>query len=393
MLAVARASRVGGAPGRRRAVRDHAVRHRGDARPARREGLRDRRPGHRRHRDARRPRDGLDREPVEGRLRRATLARARDTVRPDRKQLVGLLPTILRCSSPRERSSSRLRDPAAPGAHARPRHVVVPERRARADARARDWSRAAARARRDDPRGRWAIARRPCTVTDPVFYDPEGATARWLRLARRSRTRPRTSPRSTLSRSVPCADRRAVRPGGRRAAGLPARAEHGRGRHETRCAVARPRRVARRRPAGDRPRRPSRSWRPRSPAHHAVVDVSDEPRGDRAPRGAAGSDLLATGCSLDLDPRGGWVPGSCAQTLFARRRCSCRSSRDATRVFVRPSFAELRRGSPVRGPLTPARPYGGNARRTRRMIFESRLRIEVASRRSSTSISRMRRST
>ena len=50
---LARAGHVGGRDGRGRAVRDHAVRHRGDARAARREGVRDRRPGHRRHGDRR----------------------------------------------------------------------------------------------------------------------------------------------------------------------------------------------------------------------------------------------------------------------------------------------------------------------------------------------------
>ena len=57
---------LGGRDRRRRAVRDRAVRHGGDARPPRREGLRDRRAGHRRDRDARRSRDGMDR--AEGRL-------------------------------------------------------------------------------------------------------------------------------------------------------------------------------------------------------------------------------------------------------------------------------------------------------------------------------------
>ena len=56
-----RARDVGGRDGRRRAVRAHAVRDRGDARAARREGLRDRRPGHRRHGHAARPRDVVDR--------------------------------------------------------------------------------------------------------------------------------------------------------------------------------------------------------------------------------------------------------------------------------------------------------------------------------------------
>src|SRR6266545_4524851 len=74
---LARASRVGGAAGGRRAARDHAVRDRDHGRPARGEGVRDGRAGHRRHRDPRRPRDVVDRQPPQGRLRRAALAAAR----------------------------------------------------------------------------------------------------------------------------------------------------------------------------------------------------------------------------------------------------------------------------------------------------------------------------
>lgn len=72
--------------------------------------------------------------------------------------------------------------------------------------------------------------------------------------------------------------------------------------------------------------------------HHAVVDVS----GNRAVielRGADRYELLASGCSLDLDPRGGWVPGVCAQTMFARAQVILQELGGATRVFVRPSFA------------------------------------------------------
>ena len=72
--------------------------------------------------------------------------------------------------------------------------------------------------------------------------------------------------------------------------------------------------------------------------HHAVVDVS----GNRAVielRGADRYELLASGCSLDLDPRGGWVPGVCAQTMFARAQVILQELAMATRVFVRPSFA------------------------------------------------------
>jgi sarcosine oxidase subunit gamma len=72
--------------------------------------------------------------------------------------------------------------------------------------------------------------------------------------------------------------------------------------------------------------------------HHSLVDVS----GNRAVielRGANRYELLASGCSLDLDPRGGWVPGVCAQTMFARAQVILQELAMATRVFVRPSFA------------------------------------------------------
>ena len=72
--------------------------------------------------------------------------------------------------------------------------------------------------------------------------------------------------------------------------------------------------------------------------HHAVVDVS----GNRAVlelRGADRFELLSSGCSIDLDPRGGWVPGVCAQTMFARAQVILQELEAATRIFVRPSFA------------------------------------------------------
>jgi sarcosine oxidase gamma subunit len=50
--------------------------------------------------------------------------------------------------------------------------------------------------------------------------------------------------------------------------------------------------------------------------------------------------MLASACSLDLDPAGGWVPGVCAQTLLARAPVILQELSDATRVFVRPSFAD-----------------------------------------------------
>jgi sarcosine oxidase, subunit gamma len=74
-------------------------------------------------------------------------------------------------------------------------------------------------------------------------------------------------------------------------------------------------------------------------AHHAVVDVS----GNRAVielHGPKRLALLASACSLDLDPAGGWIPGVCAQTLLARAQVILQEMPDATRIFVRPSFAD-----------------------------------------------------
>ena len=72
--------------------------------------------------------------------------------------------------------------------------------------------------------------------------------------------------------------------------------------------------------------------------HHAVVDVSEN-RAVLELRGADRHTLLASGCSLDLDPRYGWVPGVCAQTMFARAPVILQELEGATRLFVRPSFA------------------------------------------------------
>jgi sarcosine oxidase, subunit gamma len=76
-----------------------------------------------------------------------------------------------------------------------------------------------------------------------------------------------------------------------------------------------------------------------SGSHHAIVDVS----ANRAVIDLRGEDRtarLATGCSLDLEPEGGWTPGVCAQTLFARTQVIVQELPDATRLYVRPSFAD-----------------------------------------------------
>lgn len=73
--------------------------------------------------------------------------------------------------------------------------------------------------------------------------------------------------------------------------------------------------------------------------HRSIVDVSAN-RAVIDLHGASRLDLLATGCGLDLDPVGGWCPGLCAQTLFAKAQVILQEREEATRVFVRPSFAD-----------------------------------------------------
>lgn len=72
--------------------------------------------------------------------------------------------------------------------------------------------------------------------------------------------------------------------------------------------------------------------------HHAIVDVSEN-RAVLELHGEGRFHLLASGCSLDLDARGGWVPRTCAQTLFGRAPVILQELGTATRIFVRPSFA------------------------------------------------------
>lgn len=72
--------------------------------------------------------------------------------------------------------------------------------------------------------------------------------------------------------------------------------------------------------------------------HHAVVDVTAN-RAVLELRGERRHDLLASGCGIDLDAAGGWTARRCAQTLFARAPVLVQEMEGATRVFVRPSFA------------------------------------------------------
>jgi sarcosine oxidase subunit gamma len=72
-------------------------------------------------------------------------------------------------------------------------------------------------------------------------------------------------------------------------------------------------------------------------AAESLVDVSAnrvviELAGDRR------FELLEQGCGLDLHPRS-WRAGRCAQTLLARVPVILQERPEATRVFVRPSYA------------------------------------------------------
>jgi sarcosine oxidase, subunit gamma len=72
--------------------------------------------------------------------------------------------------------------------------------------------------------------------------------------------------------------------------------------------------------------------------HRSIVDVS----ANRVVLELAGPDrreLLEAGCGLDLHPRS-WRPGVCAQTLLANVAVLLQEGEGATRVFVRPSFAD-----------------------------------------------------
>jgi len=70
---------------------------------------------------------------------------------------------------------------------------------------------------------------------------------------------------------------------------------------------------------------------------HSAVDVSAN-RVAIDLTGIDRLDLLATGCALDLHPRV-WSEGACAQTLLARVPVLLQERANATRLFVRPSFA------------------------------------------------------
>lgn len=73
--------------------------------------------------------------------------------------------------------------------------------------------------------------------------------------------------------------------------------------------------------------------------HRSIVDVSAN-RVALELSGPGAKELLSKGCSLDLDRRGGWTAGSCAQTLLARVPVILHERAETTGVLVRPSLAE-----------------------------------------------------
>jgi sarcosine oxidase subunit gamma len=75
-----------------------------------------------------------------------------------------------------------------------------------------------------------------------------------------------------------------------------------------------------------------------SGTHHSVLDVSSN-RLVLELSDVERHQLLAQGCGLDLHPRS-WGDGMCAQTILARVPVILQERSDATRVFVRPSYAD-----------------------------------------------------
>lgn len=73
--------------------------------------------------------------------------------------------------------------------------------------------------------------------------------------------------------------------------------------------------------------------------HHSVVDVTSN-RTVIELRGADRLTRLSGGCPIDLDLLGGWCPGLCAQTLYGHAPVLLQELEDASRLFVRASFAD-----------------------------------------------------
>jgi sarcosine oxidase, subunit gamma len=72
--------------------------------------------------------------------------------------------------------------------------------------------------------------------------------------------------------------------------------------------------------------------------HHSVVDVSAN-RTVIELAGPSRHGLLSSACPIDLHPRS-WGGGRCAQSVFGAAQVLLHEREGATRVFVRPSFAD-----------------------------------------------------
>jgi sarcosine oxidase subunit gamma len=72
--------------------------------------------------------------------------------------------------------------------------------------------------------------------------------------------------------------------------------------------------------------------------HHSVVDVSAN-RVLLELSGPSRHDVLASACPIDLHPRS-WGAGRCAQSVFGAAQVLLHEREGATRLFVRPSFAD-----------------------------------------------------
>jgi sarcosine oxidase, subunit gamma len=71
--------------------------------------------------------------------------------------------------------------------------------------------------------------------------------------------------------------------------------------------------------------------------HHSVVDVSAN-RTVIELAGPSRHDLLSSACPIDLHPQS-WGDGRCAQSVFGAAQVLLQEREGATRLFVRPSFA------------------------------------------------------
>ena len=258
-----------------------------------------------------------------------------DIVRPDRKHLVGLLPQDPDGAPARRRAAGAARHRHDPDADGGTRDVVA----YRSAALGRTFA--------------LAMLERGVSSTAP----PSMRRSSTARSQRRSRRRCSTTPKERAVTAEPTLAHRALDLAAIGAVEVPllaqvdlrVRMEPGVGlplptAPNTRPVerwplhpVARPRRMA-----GDERHRPGCHDRGGPPS---IAGRTPSRRGRRqrepgppwtSPVGAP--DLLATGCSLDLHPR--WHAGMCAQTLFARAPVILEQRSDATRVFVRASFAD-----------------------------------------------------